>query len=67
MTNNEELILLDQAISDILQYGQTLSVLGRSLTRADLKDLYARRSVVITAIARGSKSTGSIMYGVPYG
>ena len=67
MTAQEELTLIETAISEVLQYGQSLSVLGRTVTRANLKDLQERHSYLSHIVARISRTTGSVVYGVPYG
>ena len=64
MTYNEELILVQTAISDILQYGQSLSVLSRGLTRASLPSLYDREAFLRRMVAR-ENSTRSWTQGVP--
>ncbi len=66
MTYAEELVLVQTAIANILQTGQSYAIEGRSLTRANLNDLYARENFLQHAIARSS-STSGVMYGVPYG
>ena len=65
MTYAEELVLVQNAISNVLQTGQAYGIEGRNLTRANLNELYARESFLQHAIARSS--SGGVMYGVPYG
>ena len=46
----EELLLVRKAIKDILEKGTSYSIAGRSLTRANLSDLYKREKELIGLI-----------------
>lgn len=52
-----ELGYVEQAIADILRYGQSYSVEGRTLTRANLNDLYKRQGLLKRLITNGSSIT----------
>lgn len=67
MTYSDELTLTQTAIAEILQFGQSVSILGRTLTRANLKDLYEREGYLRIMVARSNITTGSVSYGVPHG
>lgn len=66
MTYAEELVLVQTAIADVLSAGQSYAIAGRSVTRANLQDLYAREAHLKMAIERGTNG-GSVVYGVQYG
>ncbi len=51
MTNTERLATIDAAIDGILSGNQSYSVLGRTFTKANLRDLWAMRKEVAGAIA----------------
>ncbi len=56
MTDEEELQLCNAALRTLYEGGQSVSVLGRSFTRADYSDLIKRRDELdrrIKAKARG--------------
>lgn len=55
MTNSEELTLVDAAISAILGGSQSYSIAGRSVTRADLSELFARRDLLVALVARETR------------
>ncbi len=55
MTKAEELVLVDNAITQILQGAQSFAVLGRQYQRADLDSLYARKAELERDIARASR------------
>lgn len=49
MTNEEQLIEIDNAISSILRTGQSYKIGSRALTRADLGTLRAMRKELLVA------------------
>lgn len=49
MTNEEQLIEIDNAISSILRTGQSYKIGSRALTRADLGTLRAMRKELLIA------------------
>lgn len=49
MTNEEQLIEIDKAISSILKTGQSYKIGSRTLTRADLGTLRAMRKDLLAA------------------
>ncbi|MBF1259924.1 MAG: peptidylprolyl isomerase [Lachnoanaerobaculum sp.] len=49
MTNEEQLIEIDNAISSILRTGQSYKIGSRTLTRADLGTLRAMRKELLIA------------------
>ena len=49
MTNEEQLIEIDKAISSILRTGQSYKIGSRTLTRADLGTLRAMRKDLLAA------------------
>lgn len=49
MTNEEQLIEIDNAISSILRIGQSYKIGSRTLTRADLGTLRAMRKELLIA------------------
>lgn len=49
MTNEEQLIEIDNAISSILRTGQSYKIGSRTLTRADLGTLRAMRKDLLAA------------------
>ncbi len=49
MTNEEQLIEIDKAISSILRTGQSYKIGSRTLTRADLGTLRAMRKELLIA------------------
>ncbi len=51
MTNAERLASIDAAIDGILTGNQSYSVLGRTFTKANLRDLWAMRKEVAAALA----------------
>lgn len=55
MTDAEELTLVNTAITEILEGGQSLSVLGRSYQRAELPTLLKRRDELTARIARSTR------------
>lgn len=55
MTNAEELVLVDAAIEAILGGAQSYSIAGRSVTRADLKELFKRRDFLVVMADRDSR------------
>jgi hypothetical protein len=55
MTNSEELTLVDAAIEAILGGAQSYSIAGRSMTRADLETLFARRDYLVAMVARETR------------
>lgn len=52
MTDSEELALVDQALEALYKGGQSVSILGRAVTRADLKELQARRDELTRRVTR---------------
>lgn len=54
MTNTERLASIDTAIDGILSGNQSYSVLGRTFTKANLKDLWQMRKEVAGAVAAES-------------
>jgi hypothetical protein len=65
MTPQEELDLLNLAIAKVLSGGQSYSVDGQSMTRADLPTLYARQAVLERKIARAARGGMRVRIGVP--
>lgn len=49
MTNEEQIIEIDRAISSILRTGQSYKIGSRTLTRADLGTLRSMRKDLLTA------------------
>lgn len=52
MTDSEELALVNQALEALYKGGQSVSVLGRAVTRADLTELQARRDELTRRVNR---------------
>ena len=59
MTNEEQLIEIDNAISSILRTGQSYKIGSRTLTRADLGTLRAMRKELMIA----SEDNGTDLFG----
>lgn len=59
MTNEEQLIEIDKAISSILRTGQSYKIGSRTLTRADLGTLRAMRKELLIA----SEDNGTDLFG----
>nr|DAN47016.1 MAG TPA: hypothetical protein [Caudoviricetes sp.] len=59
MTNEEQLIEIDNAISSILRTGQSYKIGSRTLTRADLGTLRAMRKELLIA----SEDNGTDLFG----
>lgn len=51
MTNTERLATIDAAIDGILSGNQSYSVLGRTFTKANLRDLWQMRKEVALEVA----------------
>jgi hypothetical protein len=58
ITTEQMLEKVQNAIVAILETGQTYSVEGRSLTRADLPTLYAKERQLLLDLERHSKGGG---------
>lgn len=59
MTKSEELVLVDEAIRDILTGGQSTQYQGRSLTMADYDKLVKRKTELETQIANAAAGARS--------
>lgn len=59
MTNEEQIIEIDKAISSILRTGQSYKIGSRTLTRADLGTLRAMRKELLIA----SEDNGTDLFG----
>ena len=65
MTNEEQLIEIDNAISSILRTGQSYKIGSRTLTRADLGTLRAmRKELLITSEDNGTDLFGNTFVAV---
>lgn len=65
MTNAEKLASVQSAIAAIESGSQSYSAPGISATRADLKTLYEREARLEQLVARETRQTGGLGYGVP--
>jgi len=64
-TYADQLTQVEAAIEAIEQRGQSYTISGRSLSRGDLKTLYAERKRLTTLAAREARGGVRVRYGVP--
>lgn len=64
-TYSEQLEEVQTAITKIVTLGQSYTIEGRTLTRADLRTLYDREKVLMPLAAREASGGARVRYGTP--